>query len=333
MVLLRRVAPAVGLVFLAPLVAEFLLGNLPITLLPALVLLAPMYGGGALLIREVTRRAGRGVPTMLLLGVAYGLVEEGIATQSLFNPHYVGADLLSVGYVPWLGIAVPWTLFVLTLHAVGSTTVPIALAEMCTRDRRTMPWLGRTGVAVAAALFVVGVIGNAAFQMANDPFRATTAQFAGIVVFAALATVVGLRLPRRAGLPGALPAPWAIGLIGLAAGVVAELTPMSYAGVAVLAALWVVLAALAARWSVRATWTPRHTLAATAAALVTYAWHAFPETPVVPVPAAVDLVGNAVFALGAILLIGMAWRRTAAASTIVISSPPSGRHARKGAES
>ena len=31
-------------------------------------------------------------------------------------------------------------------------------------------------------------------------------------------------------------------------------------------------------------------------------------------------------------LIGMAWRRTAAASTIVISSPPSGRHARKGAE-
>ena len=43
--LLRRTAPAVGLFFLAPLVAEFLLGNLPITLLPALVLLAPLYGG------------------------------------------------------------------------------------------------------------------------------------------------------------------------------------------------------------------------------------------------------------------------------------------------
>ena len=100
--LLRRTAPAVGLFFLAPLVAEFLLGNLPITLLPALVLLAPLYGGGALLIREATRRAGRGVPTMLVLGVGYGLLEEGIATQSLFNPHYVGADLLSVGYVPWL---------------------------------------------------------------------------------------------------------------------------------------------------------------------------------------------------------------------------------------
>src|SRR6478609_9717584 len=99
--LLRRLAPAAGLFFLAPLGAEFLLGNLPITVLAGLVLLAPMYGGGALLIREITRRAGRGVPTMFLLGVGYGLLEEGIATQSLFNPHYVGADLLRVGYVPW----------------------------------------------------------------------------------------------------------------------------------------------------------------------------------------------------------------------------------------
>jgi hypothetical protein len=256
---------------------------------------------------------------MLVLGVGYGLLEEGIATQSLFNPHYVGADLLSVGYVPWLGIAVPWTLFVLTLHAVGSTTVPIVMAELCARERTT-PWLGRPGLVVAAALLVVGIAGNAAFQMANDPFRATPAQFVATVVLAALAAVVGLRLPRRAELPGPVPAPWAIGSIGLVAGVLGELAPMSYAGVAVLAALWVVLAGLAARWSVRAAWTPRHTLAAAVAALVTYAWHAFPETPVVPVSNAVDLVGNAVFALGAVLLITMAWRRTAAASTIDTSS-------------
>jgi hypothetical protein len=34
----------------------------------------------------------------------------------------------------------------------------------------------------------------------------------------------------------------------------------------------------------------------------------------------VDLAGNAIFALGAVLLIGMAWRRTAVASTIVLNS-------------
>jgi hypothetical protein len=196
--------------------------NRPTTTSVTPALLAPMYGGGALLIREVTRRAGRGVPTMLLLGVAYGLLEEGIATQSLFNPHYAGADLLHVGYIPWLGIAVPWTLYVLTLHAVGSTTVPIVMAELCTPRRRTAPWLGRPGLGVAAILFVVGVAG--------------------------------------------------------------------------------------------------HTLAAAAAALLTYAWHAFPETPVVPALPVVDLIGNVIFALGAVLLIGMAWRRTATASTIVSDS-------------
>lgn len=317
---LRRIAPAVGLFFLAPLAAEFLLGNLPVTLIAGLALLAPMYGGGALLIREVTRRAARGVPTMLLLGVAYGLLEEGITTQSLFNPHYVGADLLRLGYVPWLGIAVPWTLYVLTLHAVGSTTVPIVMVELCTPQRRTAPWLGWPGLVVAAILFVVGAAGNAAFQMAMDPFRATLAQFVGVVVLAALAALIGLRLPRRTDRPGAVPPAWAVGLIGLVAGALFELAPLNAVGVVVIVTLWAGLAALAARWAVRAAWTPRHTLAAAAAALLTYAWHAFPETPVVPALPVVDLVGNVIFALGAVLLIGMAWRRTATASTIVSNS-------------
>ncbi len=97
---MRRILPALGLFVLAPLVAEFLLGNLPITALPALVLLAPLYGGGALLIREVARRTGRGWPTMIVLALAYGVLEEGITTMSLFNPAYVNAHLLDRGFIP-----------------------------------------------------------------------------------------------------------------------------------------------------------------------------------------------------------------------------------------
>jgi hypothetical protein len=83
-------------------------------------------------------------------------------------------------------------------------------------------------------------------------------------------------------------------------------------------------------------WTPRHTLAAAAATLLTYTWHAFPETPAVPALPVVDLIGNVIFALGAVLLIGMAWRRTAIASTIVIDSAHPltiGHHLGKGAKS
>lgn len=48
---IRRGAPAVGLLLLAPLVGEFVLGNLRLDQLVVLPMLALLYGAGALLIR------------------------------------------------------------------------------------------------------------------------------------------------------------------------------------------------------------------------------------------------------------------------------------------
>ncbi|MBO1911759.1 hypothetical protein J4G37_44105, partial [Microvirga sp. 3-52] len=69
--------------------AEYLIGILSITEIGYILFLAPMYGGGALLIREVTRRTSRGIITMLVLGIAYGLIEEGLIDQMLFNRFYL----------------------------------------------------------------------------------------------------------------------------------------------------------------------------------------------------------------------------------------------------
>jgi hypothetical protein len=77
---MRRVAPAVALFFLSPLVAEFLLGDFGLGALFVLIGLAPMYGGGAIVIREVVRRTGRGWPSIVLLALAYGVLEEGFTT-------------------------------------------------------------------------------------------------------------------------------------------------------------------------------------------------------------------------------------------------------------
>ena len=52
---MRRLAPAIGLFFLAPLAGEFLLGNLPITMLPALLVLK-----GPLATQPVLREAAAG---------------------------------------------------------------------------------------------------------------------------------------------------------------------------------------------------------------------------------------------------------------------------------
>jgi hypothetical protein len=90
----RRVAPALGLFFLAPLVAEYLLGNVPVGAIAGVFILAPMYGGGALLIREVARRAGRGWPTILVLALAYGVLQPTLIDHTMFTPPVVGGPRL-----------------------------------------------------------------------------------------------------------------------------------------------------------------------------------------------------------------------------------------------
>ena len=152
----RRLAPAIGLALLAPLIGEYLLGNVSITAIFALFILAPLYGCGALLIREGARHAGRGWPTMIVLGIAYALFEEGLVTQFLFNPSYHDLDLQSAAYVPALGIGVRLTVTIIALHAIWSTCVPIALVEALVPARSDTPWLGKVGLAITGVVFLLG---------------------------------------------------------------------------------------------------------------------------------------------------------------------------------
>jgi hypothetical protein len=47
-------------------------------------------------------------------------------------------------------------------------------------------------------------------------------------------------------------------------------------------------------------------------ALVTYAWHGFPETPVIDASHSVDLIVNGIFSALALILLVVAWCRSAA---------------------
>lgn len=83
---MRRFLPVIVLVLITPLIAELLWGSTPIAYAARLLAILPMYGAGALLIRELVRRSKRGWTSILLLGAAYAIVEEGLALQSFFNP-------------------------------------------------------------------------------------------------------------------------------------------------------------------------------------------------------------------------------------------------------
>jgi hypothetical protein len=92
----ERAVSVLALLLLAPWVGEFLLGNISMRRLPALMILALLYGCGALLIREVTRRTRRGWLTILLLGAAYGIIEAGIVEiRGTAEPHFRGGESIN----------------------------------------------------------------------------------------------------------------------------------------------------------------------------------------------------------------------------------------------
>ncbi|MGW7536617.1 hypothetical protein [Amycolatopsis sp. NPDC054798] len=215
----RKTAVA-ALAALSPLFAEFLLGDQYLTgppeagrQLAMFAMFVTLYGAGAVLIREVARRMNRGWPTIITLAVAYGVAEEGLLTQTLFNPHYLGLDLLKPAYLPWLGIGGQWTVYVVTLHVVWSVATPIAITEAF--FGRT-PWLRRPGLWAWSGVLVIGCAATffVSYQMGH--FLATPAQLIGAFLVAAALAFAALRLT-------AVPKPArGNGWIGFAVGLIAS---------------------------------------------------------------------------------------------------------------
>ena len=193
--------PVAFLLFLSPLIGEYLLGSLPASMIALLPLMMAMYGAGAILIREAVRRTGGGWASIVLLATAYGLFEEGFVTQSLFNPNYLHLRLLDFGFLPMLGTALPWAIFVVSIHVVWSITVPIALTESAFPALRDRPWLGTVGRVLYALAFLAGCALIAVFSYKQTPFMATPMQLGVTGALIVGLCVIAFRLPKPKGMP------------------------------------------------------------------------------------------------------------------------------------
>lgn len=278
MSLARRLAPAVLLTLLAPIVAEFLLGDFSIRKIGIALALLPLYGGGALLIREIARRTGRGWPTIVLLAVAYSLLEEAFLTQSLFNPNYVGQRLLDYGYLPRLGTSLNWATLVLSIHVVWSIATPILIVEGVAAQRRTEPWLRTPGLIVTVLLFLLGCASTAAFSLKASPFVATMTQFLAAGALTLLAIAAAFLIDSRAiASERTAPRPIVVFLVCLALAIgfmIAEDrgNPRVPPALSVLArwTLEAVAAIVIVRWSRMRDWSADRYLAIASATTLTY---------------------------------------------------------------
>jgi hypothetical protein len=327
--LCRRLVPAFGLLLLAPVCAEYLYGyddstgNLA-ALAGGLLLFGPLYGGAALIIREVARRTGRGWPTMLLLGLGFGVLQAGLIDHSMFNPSYRDIDywpeLFDPTFVPALGLSLDPALTFTTGHLIWSIAVPIAIVEALVPRQRTSPWLGRFGLGITVAAFVLAAWVVLWWHLDTEDFVPTAWQLTGaaLVVAALVIAAFSLRIrPRGASESPAsqrpAPGPWLAGAVAFgvlvlrpAAADFASSLMDEWVGFALSVTLLGVLALSLVRWSTRAGWGPLHQLAFAGGALLANVATAFSTQPIGDISATAKYGHNVVATFLVILLLAAA---------------------------
>ena len=214
----QRNRPALALLLLAPSIPELLTGSTPVSELlynpfgfaVGFSLDIALYGTGALLIREFSIYFHKGWASILLLGAAYGIAEEGFEVHTFFQPsgNPVGA-LGSYGHL--FGVNWLWALTLTIFHATYSIALPILLVRLWFPAAKEERWLDRPTTTLLSALFVGEVVGFGGFVVGHRPSLGALAFFVALV-----AVLVGLALWAPSDLLRPLPGPRRLGTRTLA---------------------------------------------------------------------------------------------------------------------
>lgn len=205
--------PVLVLLLLAPYLGEVLsTATAPLDLLLPwnLALFAALYGGGALLCREMAHRWRLGLPGLALLGMAYGVFEEALVDRFWFDPGYAHdsgvGDYARVWHTNLL-LATHLTAF----HAAVSVCSSVIIVTRLFPADRDRAWVRPRGLVVTgiAMLLVLFLTYENYVRPPLGPALAALGAGALLVVGASLSR----RLPRPARTPSRRPRPRLLGVV------------------------------------------------------------------------------------------------------------------------
>ncbi len=163
-----------------------------------LILNIALYSTGVLLIREFSARFNKGWASILTLGLAYGIMEEGISVHTFFMPAINPVGLLGI-YGRYLGVDWIWALGISFFHAIFSVGLPILLLSIAYPQQSRERLLGKGGIAVVLLVYILDIVVlNIAVNSAKPSSIPTTADY---IFFSLLS--LALLITARA-LPGNL---------------------------------------------------------------------------------------------------------------------------------
>jgi hypothetical protein len=183
-----------ALLLLAPAIPELLTGSTsvtplfynPLAFLVSFLGIVGLYGTGALLIREFAVRFQKGWGSILLLGAAYGIAEEGLAVHTFFEPAGIGPVYHLGSYGHAFGVNWLWALGLTAFHSVYSIALPILLTQLWFPAVRSARWLDAGAVALVAGVYGFVVV-LFALVVGHGPSPALLLLFLGVI-----AALVGL---------------------------------------------------------------------------------------------------------------------------------------------
>ncbi len=210
---------AIFLLFFAPINAELLSASSP----PAefffpttFAFLTLFYGTGVLLVHEFAVRWGKGWPTIMLLGLAYGVIEEGLVTMSFFNSGWMDIGFLGQ-YGNFLGVNWAWSVNLSIFHGVWSISVPILVMRLIFPSIDGQAILWRRSLVAALVTFPVVSFLLMISTIVVTGYLAPPLQYLGAVAVVALLVFMARRAPYRLlAVPGERPTRgvFRFGLIG-----------------------------------------------------------------------------------------------------------------------
>lgn len=138
--------PILVLIIITPFLTELLSGNMtlvailnPVNFL-ALVIIA--YSLPVLAIRELAVRWNLGFFGIFLVGLAYGIFNEGILAKTILLQHNVPLSDFD-NYIYHFGINFSWMPVILVWHALHSVLFPILLTYFFFPGHTSQPWLSK----------------------------------------------------------------------------------------------------------------------------------------------------------------------------------------------
>ncbi len=148
------------LAILSPVIAELCSGSSPpleFFIPTSFALLLGLYGAGVLVVRELSVMWNKGWASILVMGAAYGILEEGVAVKSFFDPEWMDLGGLGV-YGRYIGTNWVWAVWLTIYHTVISITLPILIVYMLYPHLRNERFLTRKQFKIVLAILFLDVL-------------------------------------------------------------------------------------------------------------------------------------------------------------------------------